>query len=56
MSILKAKMAELYYELFKLHRDVGGDIHMCMNYLNQAIELGDPSEWTYLFEMSLFIK
>lgn len=28
------KTGEVLYELFKLHRDSSGDIHICMNYLN----------------------
>jgi hypothetical protein len=49
------RTGEYYYELFKLNRDSTGDIHKCMAYLNKAIECV-PSEWVYLFEMSLFIK
>lgn len=54
--VFKAKAGEFYYELFKLNRDTLGDIHKCMNFLNHAIELAHPNEWTYLFEMALFIK
>lgn len=52
---LPVRTGEYYYELFKMNRDTTGDIHRCMAYLNKAIECV-PSEWVYLFEMSLFIK
>lgn len=53
---VKAKLAAVNYELFKLNRDYQGDIERCMAHLNRAIDNAPESEWRYLFELSLFIK
>lgn len=52
----QSKCGVIYYELFKLNRDTVGDIQKCMNYLNHANDCAPAHEWTYLFELSLFIK
>lgn len=33
-KVFRQKLGEINYELFKMHRDASGDIHICMNYLN----------------------
>jgi len=48
------KAAQLNYELFKISREMK-DVHKSMNYINQAVEL-DNQDWTYQFELALFIK